>query len=175
MSEKITLWCNVKGDPALTKVKPGINDDISDLKELIQSKHENSVLRGIDAADLVLYKVRPPLDTRLSQTHLYRQPTTQIDRSSDSACTERVKTLNLSEEAIRLDSGYKVAAIFPQFVSEETLKSLKQRQRRPLIIPPKHDPEKLGEQNTLDEDHLHIIVLKPDTCESIACSMSSAN
>ena len=65
MSEKITLWCNVKGDPALTKVKPGINDDISDLKELIQSKHENGVLRGIDAADLVLYKVRHPLDTRL--------------------------------------------------------------------------------------------------------------
>jgi hypothetical protein len=38
---------------------------------------------------------------------------------------------------------------------------------RPLKIPPEHDPAKLGEQNTLDEDHLHIIVEKPDSVPAI--------
>jgi hypothetical protein len=56
-----------------------------------------------------------------------------------------------------------VAAIFPQFVLPDTLATLKNRKLRPLKIlpskiPPEHDFEKLGDQKTLDQDHLHIIV-----------------
>jgi hypothetical protein len=56
-----------------------------------------------------------------------------------------------------------VAAIFPQFVPTKTLNTLKNRKMRPLIIPPEHDFEKLGDRKTLDQDHLHVIVQKPDT------------
>jgi hypothetical protein len=106
---------------------------------------------------------------------LYRQPTTQIDRIPKIACLEHVKTLDLSKDAIELDESDKVAAIFPQFVASATLESLKNRSKRPLRITPEHDPEQLGEQGILDEEHLHLIVEKPDTGESIACSISSAN
>jgi hypothetical protein len=79
-------------------------------------------------------------------------------------CSERVQRLNLSIEAHRLDGATLVAAISPQLVDPETLAGLKNR-KRPLTIPPEHDPEKLGEQ-ALDEEHLHIIVQKLDTGKS---------
>jgi hypothetical protein len=76
--------------------------------------------------------------------------------------------------AIELDEGYEVAAVFPQFVASATLEALKNR-TRPLAIPLEHDSETLEAQKTVYEDHLHIIVEQPHTGESIACSISSAN
>jgi len=59
-SQEITLWCNVKGDSVLFKVKAGIHDDISDMKKLIHHEGKNGVFSGVDAKDLVLWKVRCP-------------------------------------------------------------------------------------------------------------------
>jgi hypothetical protein len=64
MSDDITLWCNVKGDSTLIFVEISPEKTVAHLKEVIHRKRENNVLSGLDAADLVLYKVRRPLDTR---------------------------------------------------------------------------------------------------------------
>jgi hypothetical protein len=63
MSDDITLWCNVKGDSTLIFVEISPEQTVAHLKELIHRKRGNNVLSGLDAADLVLYKVRRPLDT----------------------------------------------------------------------------------------------------------------
>jgi hypothetical protein len=105
---------------------------------------------------------------------LYRQPTTRIDRIPEAACIQHIQGLNLSQHAIKLDAGYKVAAIFPQFVASATLEALKNDEEDPLEIHLEHDPLELG-VNRLLKKHLHLIVEKPDTGESIACSISSAN
>ena len=51
------LWClvNSKGTPF--KIRVPINFDIGDMKELVKEKRKNGILRGIDATDLVLWKV----------------------------------------------------------------------------------------------------------------------
>ena len=63
---------------------------------------------------------------------------------------------------LSLTGGYKVAAVFSQFVPPDTLATLTNRKKRPLTIAPEHDPETLGDA-VLDEEHLHIIVQKPET------------
>ena len=120
------------------------------------------MLGSDDATDLVLYKVRCPHGTRLRYTHLCGQPTIQIRCIPEAACLEQIRALNFSD-AIKLDGGYKIAAIFPQLVAPDTLEALKNRTTRRLAIPLEHDPKSLGEPNTLDEDHLHIIVAQPHT------------
>jgi hypothetical protein len=86
-----------------------------------------------------------------------------MDLVPKTQCIQLVQELVLSKDAIELDEAYQMAAIFPQFVLPDTLETLKSRKTRPLKIPPEHDFEKLGDQKTLNQDHLHVIVQKPDT------------
>ena len=51
------LWCFIKGDPNAFEVTAPINASIARLKKLVWEQRKNGVLRGIDAADLVLLKV----------------------------------------------------------------------------------------------------------------------
>lgn len=60
-----------------------------------------------------------------------------------------------------------MAAVFSQFVSKETLERLQKNEEDPLEISPRHDPATLGE-GVLLKKHLHIVVQKPDTGESLA-------
>ena len=53
----LRLWCLVKDDPKPFKVIIRTNNDVDDLKELIHEKRKDGILRGIDAADLKLWKV----------------------------------------------------------------------------------------------------------------------
>jgi Crinkler effector protein N-terminal domain len=53
-----TLVCLIEGDSTWFKVKPTGSMDIVDLRELIWEEGKNSVLRGVDAKDLTLWKVR---------------------------------------------------------------------------------------------------------------------
>jgi len=71
----VSLWFNVKGNSALTFVEIPPEQTVAHLKELIHHKHKNSVLSGIDAAGLLLWKVRCPHDTHLEYNYLYKQPT----------------------------------------------------------------------------------------------------
>ena len=70
-NEKITLWCNVKGDPAIFFVEVPLEHTIAHLKKLARSERRQNVLSGIDAADLVLWKVRCFHDTYLEYTQLF--------------------------------------------------------------------------------------------------------
>ena len=54
-----------------------------------------------------------------------------------------------------------MAAVFSQFVPPDTLATLTNCKKSPLTIA-EHDPETLGDA-VLDEEHLHIIVQKPET------------
>ena len=164
VNEKITLWCNVKGDPALFKINVGIGDDVGDLKELIHTKCKQNILSGIDAKDLVLWKVRRFYDTYLEYTQLSLQPTIQINRIPESTCAKQVQAFDLPTNAIKLDAGCKVAAIFSQFLSKESLEDLRKDEEDPLEIPAEHDPQKLG-GNRLFMKHLHIVVEHPPAGE----------
>jgi hypothetical protein len=63
MSEKITLWYNVKGHSALDYVEILPEHTIAHLRTTIWEKRRTNVFSGIDAADLELYKVRRSYDT----------------------------------------------------------------------------------------------------------------
>ena len=65
MNEKITLWCNVKGDSVLFFVEVPPEHTIAHLKKLIWEQRQNRVLSSIDAKDLILWKVRWHLDSHL--------------------------------------------------------------------------------------------------------------
>ena len=166
MSETIKLWFNVKGDSALTFVDIPPEQTVAHLKELIHQKAFGDGALPL-AKDLVLYKVRHPLDTRLGYTHLYRQPTTRIERIPKATCLEHVRRPDILNDAIELDEGYQVAAIFSQFVDKGLLKRLKENEEDPLEVLPEHDPAQL-EESSLRKKDLHIIVTKPNTGESIA-------
>jgi hypothetical protein len=56
MTEMITLWCNLKGDSSLFSVEIAPEQTVAFLKEFIWEKRKNGMFRGIDAADLVLWK-----------------------------------------------------------------------------------------------------------------------
>jgi len=51
-----TLWCYVEGDKTLFSVIPPSTTSIDMLKKLIKKERSN-FLRGVDAADLTLFKV----------------------------------------------------------------------------------------------------------------------
>jgi hypothetical protein len=51
------LWCYVEGDIAAFKVTTPLNVDVDRLKKLIRGERQHVVLRDVDAADLVLWKV----------------------------------------------------------------------------------------------------------------------
>lgn len=51
------LWCLVSGKGTPFKIRVPINFDIGDMKELVKEKRKNGIPRGIDATDLVLWKV----------------------------------------------------------------------------------------------------------------------
>jgi predicted glutamine amidotransferase len=63
MSDDITLWCNVKGDSTLIFVEISPEKTVAHLKELVHQKGFGVGVFPL-AKDLVLYKVRRPLDTR---------------------------------------------------------------------------------------------------------------
>ena len=163
------LSCLVKGDSSVFDVKVSALMKVSALKELIHEKKDKGILRDVNASDLVLWKVRRPHGSHLGYTDLSRQPTVQIDCIPEATCLEHVGELHLSKDAIKLDGGYEVATIFPQFVPSETLEALKDRTKRPLTVAPEYDPETLGNK-VLDKEHLHIIVQKPDIGEHIDCA-----
>jgi hypothetical protein len=54
----ITLTCLIKGESSLFSVKPKEDISIMELKDLIQEEGKNGMLGSIDAADLLLWKVR---------------------------------------------------------------------------------------------------------------------
>jgi hypothetical protein len=60
MNGEISLWCIVKGDLSLFNVKIVPEQTVADLKELIRDKHQNNLLKDVDAANLALWKVRRP-------------------------------------------------------------------------------------------------------------------
>jgi hypothetical protein len=55
----LNLFCLIKGDREVFGVKTDINR-VDDLKDKIKRKCENGVLKGVDAKDLELWKVRHP-------------------------------------------------------------------------------------------------------------------
>jgi hypothetical protein len=54
----ITLTCLIEGDSSPFIVKPTVDMSIMELRKLIQDERKNGVLRNVDAADLMLWKVR---------------------------------------------------------------------------------------------------------------------
>jgi hypothetical protein len=52
------LWCFIKDDHNAFKVIAPVDIDIDEVKELIWEKGKYGKLRGTDAKDLVLWKVR---------------------------------------------------------------------------------------------------------------------
>src|SRR5258705_43192 len=52
------LWCLIQDDSNPFEVTAPVDASIGRLKELIWEKRKNGVLRGSDAADLALWKVR---------------------------------------------------------------------------------------------------------------------
>ena len=54
----IPLTCLIEGESLPFLVKPKEDDHIMELKDLIQEKRNNGVLGGVDATDLILWKVR---------------------------------------------------------------------------------------------------------------------
>jgi hypothetical protein len=53
-----TLWCLIEGESTVFSVMAPLNTNINDLKELIRGKGVYGALRGVDAKDLILFKVR---------------------------------------------------------------------------------------------------------------------
>jgi len=51
------LFCLIEGDTNLFEVTVSTGESICFLKEVIQEKRKNRLLRDVDAADLVLWKV----------------------------------------------------------------------------------------------------------------------
>jgi hypothetical protein len=52
------LWCKIEGDSTPFQVMISSNAFVSTLKESILEKRKHGLLRGVDAADLTLRKVR---------------------------------------------------------------------------------------------------------------------
>jgi len=52
------LRCLVEGEATVFTVTVSVNDEIGDLKELVLEKRKHGALHSVDAADLVLWKVR---------------------------------------------------------------------------------------------------------------------
>jgi hypothetical protein len=52
------LICLIEGESSPFSVKPKEDIKVMDLKDLIHEKCKNGVLFGVDAADLLLWKVR---------------------------------------------------------------------------------------------------------------------
>jgi len=52
------LWCKIEGDSTPFQVMVPSNAFVSTLKESILDKRKHGLLRGVDAADLTLRKVR---------------------------------------------------------------------------------------------------------------------
>lgn len=74
MTDKITLQFLVIGDPNPSFVEISPEKTISHLKKLIQKDRENGALKGVDAADLTLWKVRRSHHTNLEYSHLCHSP-----------------------------------------------------------------------------------------------------
>ena len=53
-----TLWCLIDGDSTPFKITCQTNTDVDDLKRLIYADNNKGILRNIDAAGLMLWKVR---------------------------------------------------------------------------------------------------------------------
>ena len=52
-----TLWCALDDDYVPFVVTASVNTNIAQLKKLVLEERKNASLRGVDAADLVLWKV----------------------------------------------------------------------------------------------------------------------
>jgi Crinkler effector protein N-terminal domain len=52
------IWCLVEGEDTIFHVIASPTSFISELKEAIKEKWKESVLRGVDAGQLTLWKVR---------------------------------------------------------------------------------------------------------------------
>jgi hypothetical protein len=58
------LLCIIEGDSSLFRVTPTGNMDIIELKNLFHKEKDKGILRDVNAADLVVWKVR--IDKRRS-------------------------------------------------------------------------------------------------------------
>ena len=67
------LWCFIKDDHNAFKVIAPVDTDIDEVKELIWEKGKYDKLRGTDAKDLVLWKVRTERLADGSQLTSYSQ------------------------------------------------------------------------------------------------------
>ena len=109
MTEKVKLWCNVKGETSLFSVKPAVEDTIEDVKKLIHSEAFGDGQFPL-AKNLVLYKVRGSLDTRFEYTHFLYSPRFK------SSVPRRLSALRVLERSIcpRMQSSLTRATKWPR-------------------------------------------------------------
>lgn len=96
--EKLTLWCVVDGEFNLFKVKISSNEDIADLKKLIWEERKERLFKGVDAADLMLYKPKIPISTTSKDKLNARIAGCDLDTPEGQAQVEELDPTSTVEE-----------------------------------------------------------------------------
>jgi hypothetical protein len=119
------LWCIVEDDNTPFLVTVPTNARIAELKDLVCVKRM-SILRGVDAAGLDLWKVSHfQWATGSTQLDSYHQPDEYVPVDPEGALLKRIKTRfdgkDLRNIAARLSNTKRVLGIFPEQPPEKYL------------------------------------------------------
>ena len=102
-NDPYVLWCLIKGSSNPFDVTAPVATSFSRLKDLVWEKRKNGVLRGTDAADLVLWKVSNERLACSSQLTSYLQLNEPVLIKPSRDLTNRIALLgDLSKCAIEL-------------------------------------------------------------------------
>ncbi|KIM75050.1 hypothetical protein PILCRDRAFT_13870 [Piloderma croceum F 1598] len=94
------IYCLMRDDSRVFKVKASVNNDVMDLETLVQKTRKHGALHNVDPADLRLWQLKKPL------------PITTTKALSDDLT---LSGTDLLQFAIQLDEpGKEVSALFPE-------------------------------------------------------------
>jgi len=118
------LYGLVEGDRVAFRVTASVDNDVEDLKQLVQMKKKGS-LRDVDAEDLILWKVITlQMSTSTLQLTSFRQLHTPVPLESIQTILDllSMQGSTLSQHAVDLDESMgDLSVIFPRHLPKDHL------------------------------------------------------